>query len=153
RLPRERHLAVLAPAAPGATEDFAAYALGATEVLSTRLMRHQDQPGFQMATFAESYAEQLASAADAHRALGVNLVLAPTLEQRENRLGGCAIRPSTAIGRKSRGSGRSSRARLRLQTQHEQGEQEIQEEEVADETTPGVGDRGGPGHPGIARSA
>ena len=86
RLPAERHLAILPPTTPGATEDFAAYGLGATELLSIRLMRQQDQPGFQMATFNESYQEQLASAADAHRTLGANLVLAPSFEQRENRL-------------------------------------------------------------------
>src|SRR5439155_26867979 len=60
RLPAERHLAILPPTTSGATEDFAAYGLGATELLSIRLMRHQDQPGFQMAAFNESYQERLA---------------------------------------------------------------------------------------------
>ncbi len=86
RLPSQVLLAILPPAVPGATEDFAAYALGATELLATRLMRSQDRPGFQMATFGDSYGEKTASAADARRSLGANLVLVPTLEQRDNRL-------------------------------------------------------------------
>jgi serine/threonine-protein kinase len=86
RLPTERRLAMMPPATPGASEDFAAYALGATELLAVRLTRLQDWPGFQMSTFAESYSEKLTSPADARRALGANLVLVPTLEQRGNRL-------------------------------------------------------------------
>jgi len=85
-LPAERRLAVLPPLTPGATADFAAYALGATELMANRLMRDQDQPGFQMTTFAEGYEAKLAEPADARRWFGSNLVLRPTLEQRENRL-------------------------------------------------------------------
>ena len=88
RLPAERRLAILPPVTPGATDDFGAYALGATELLANRLMRYQNRPDFQMSTFSESYSEQLATAADARKALGANLVLVPTLEQRENRLRG-----------------------------------------------------------------
>jgi len=86
RLPAQRRLAVLLPVTPGASDDFSAYALGTTELLANRLMRHQDHAGFQTSTFAESYDEKLASAADARKAYGANLALRPTLEQRENRL-------------------------------------------------------------------
>jgi serine/threonine-protein kinase len=86
RLPAERRLAVLPPLTPGATADFTAYALGATELLSNRLARSQEQPGFQMLTFAESYDGKFASAADARKAFGANVALRSTLEERENRL-------------------------------------------------------------------
>ena len=59
--------------------------LGATELLASRLIRYQDQPGFQMATFAESYDEKAATAADARKALGANLALISALEQHDNR--------------------------------------------------------------------
>jgi serine/threonine-protein kinase len=85
-LPRDRLLAVLPPATPGASADAQAYALGATEVLATRLMHSQLQPGFQMWSFSESYAEKLASPMDARRALGAGLVLSPSFEPGENRL-------------------------------------------------------------------
>jgi serine/threonine-protein kinase len=86
KLPAEIRLAILPPSAPGASADFAAYALGATELLASRLNRQQDRPGFQIATFADSYSERLTTAADARRSLGANLVLTSTLEQHENRL-------------------------------------------------------------------
>ena len=85
-LPTQRRLAVLPPVTPGASADFAAYAVGSTELLANRLSRLQDWPGFQMSTLAESYSEHIASAADARRALGANLVLAQRIEQREDRL-------------------------------------------------------------------
>jgi tetratricopeptide (TPR) repeat protein len=88
RLPAERRLAVLIPGSPGATDDFAAWALGATDLLATRLARHQDQPGFQTLTFGESWDEHLASAGDARKAYGANLALRTTLEQRGNQLHG-----------------------------------------------------------------
>jgi serine/threonine-protein kinase len=86
RLPPDIRLAVLPPATPGASEDFAAYALGETELLANRLLHHQDHSGFQMATFSESYGEKPTSAADARKALGANVVLRTTIEQRQNRL-------------------------------------------------------------------
>jgi serine/threonine-protein kinase len=86
RLPVEIRLAVLPPSFPGASADFAAYALGATELLTSRLQRQQDRPGFQIATFNESYDAKLVSSADARRSLGSNLVLRSTFEQLENRL-------------------------------------------------------------------
>ena len=85
RLPAERRFAVLPPVTPGASGDFALLALGATELLAGRLIRYQDRPGFQMATFAESYDEKAATAADARKALGANLALIPALEQHDNR--------------------------------------------------------------------
>src|SRR5262245_36749568 len=57
-LPSERQLAVLLPVTPGASADFSAYALGATELLAGRLMKHQDRTGFQMSTFQDSYDEK-----------------------------------------------------------------------------------------------
>jgi serine/threonine-protein kinase len=88
RLPAERRLAVLIPRSPGATDDFAAWALGATDLLAARIARHQDQPGFQALTFGESWDEHLASAGDARKAYGANLALRTTLEQRGNQLHG-----------------------------------------------------------------
>jgi hypothetical protein len=81
-LPADRNLAVLAPVTPGATEEFASFALGAFELLSRRLQEHQDQPGFQLASFREGVEEKLESAKDAHKVLGTNLVLTSSLEQR-----------------------------------------------------------------------
>jgi tetratricopeptide (TPR) repeat protein len=81
-LPAERNLAVLAPLTPGAGEDFAAFALGAIELLAARLQKHQARPGFQLASFDETYDEKVASAYDARRIQGVNLALRSTLEQR-----------------------------------------------------------------------
>ncbi len=80
--PAERNLTVLAPRTPGAGEDFAAFALGAVDLLNTRLQKHQDRAGFQLGSFQESLDEKLASADDAHRAQGANLALRLTLEQR-----------------------------------------------------------------------
>jgi len=86
RLPAERQLAVLLPLTPGASSEFSAYALGATELLAGRLMKHQDRPGFQMSSFQDSFDEKLGSAGDARKSYGANLALRPTVEQRENRL-------------------------------------------------------------------
>jgi len=86
RFPAEIRLAILPPSSPGASADFAAYAIGATELLTMRLQRQQERPGFQIATTTEVYTEKPASAADARRSLGANLVLVPTLEQHDNRL-------------------------------------------------------------------
>jgi hypothetical protein len=46
---------VLAPQTPGATEDFASFALGATDLLASRLQKHQDRAGFQLASFGDAY--------------------------------------------------------------------------------------------------
>jgi tetratricopeptide (TPR) repeat protein/predicted Ser/Thr protein kinase len=81
-LPAERNLAVLAPATPGASEDFSAFALGAIDMLASRLRKHQDRGGFQLASFTESIGEKLASADDARKVQGVNLVLQTSFEQR-----------------------------------------------------------------------
>jgi tetratricopeptide (TPR) repeat protein len=80
-LPRDRNLAVLGPATPGADEDFASFAVGATERLNARLGRHQQTPGFQLASFQEGLDEQVQSAADARKVLGVELALRPTIER------------------------------------------------------------------------
>ena len=81
-LPGNINLVVLAPLTPGATDDFASFALGATELLSGRLQRYQDRSGFQLASLQEALSEKLDSAVDARKVLGVNLALVPTFEQR-----------------------------------------------------------------------
>ncbi len=86
RLPRLRNLAILMPATPDASGDFAAFALGSVELLALRLQRHQDDPGFQMASFEESADEKLARVEDARKLLGANIALVPTLVQTANGL-------------------------------------------------------------------
>ena len=91
-LPADRNLAVLAPVIPGASEadhdlsieerEFAHFALGATDLLSQRLQKHQTEPGFQIASFVEGLGEHVQSAADAHKVLGATLALIPTIEKR-----------------------------------------------------------------------
>jgi hypothetical protein len=81
-LPAERNLAVLAPRVQGGGEDFAALALGATELLKTRLREHQDRAGFQTASFTEGLDEKVATAEDARKIQGANLALLSTLEER-----------------------------------------------------------------------
>jgi serine/threonine-protein kinase len=81
-LPADRNLAVLAPVTTGATEEFASFALGATELLASRLQRHQDRPGFQTAGWVEGFNEQVRSAADARKVLGATLALIPAIESR-----------------------------------------------------------------------
>lgn len=83
-LPKDRNLAVLAPATPQASPDFASSALGLAELLSARLQRHQDRAGFQLASFQEGLEEKVGSAADARKVLGANLAILPTLEQGPN---------------------------------------------------------------------
>jgi len=85
-LPAERNLAVLAPQTPGASEDFSAFALGATELLANRLRKRQDHAGFQLASFSEGLSEKMASAADARKVQGVNLALLTSFEQRTDAL-------------------------------------------------------------------
>jgi len=84
-LPADRNLAVLAPMTPGATDDFANFALGAIELLHGRLQRHQAEPGFQIASFREGVEAHLQTADDAHKVLGTNLVLTTTLAQGTDR--------------------------------------------------------------------
>ena len=81
-LPRDRNLALLLPETPGADADFASFALGATELLSSRLQRHTNTPGFQLASFADGFDENVRTAADARRVLGATLALRTVLEQR-----------------------------------------------------------------------
>ncbi len=84
-LPRNRNVAVLAPVTHGGG-DFGSFALGAIALVAERLRKHTDVPGFQMASFAEGVDEGVASAADARKILGVNLVLIPTLTQEADLL-------------------------------------------------------------------
>ena len=86
QLPRLRNLAILMPATPDASGDFAAFALGSVELLALRLQRHQDDPAFQMASFEESVDEKLGRVEDARKLLGANLALVPTLVQTANGL-------------------------------------------------------------------
>jgi len=85
-IPTDRNLVVLPPTVVGTDEDFSAFALGATQMLSTRLRKQQDRAGFQVATFIEAFDEKLSSAADARKVLGVNLALLTTFEQRPDAL-------------------------------------------------------------------
>ena len=80
--PAERNLAVLAPRTPGAGEEQAAFAMGAIDLLVSRLRKHQDRAGFQLASVEETLDEKVASADDARRIQGANLALRSTLEQR-----------------------------------------------------------------------
>src|SRR5262245_15278025 len=81
-LPEERNLAVVPPASAGADEDFSAFTLGAVDLLWTRLHKHQDRAGFQIAQLQDVLDEKVASADDARKLLGANLALIPTLERR-----------------------------------------------------------------------
>jgi len=85
-LPADRNLAVLASVTPGASEDFAQFALGATDLLSQRLQKHQVEPGFQMASFSEGLGQHVNSPEDAHRIQGATLALVPEFEQRADVL-------------------------------------------------------------------
>ena len=85
-LPRDRNLAIVLPATPGASEDFASFALGLTELLASRLQRHATTPGFQTASFDEIYDEGVHGAADARKELGATIALVPVLEQSPNTL-------------------------------------------------------------------
>jgi tetratricopeptide (TPR) repeat protein len=80
-LPAERNLAVLAPATPGATDDFASFALGATDLLASRLEQNQGRAGFQIASFGEGLDEKVATVDDARKVQGVNLALRTELQQ------------------------------------------------------------------------
>jgi serine/threonine-protein kinase len=81
-LPADRNVAILAPRTPGASEDFAAFALGAVDLLAGRLQKHQARAGFQFAPFAETVDEKVTTAEDARKIQGVNLALLSTIEQR-----------------------------------------------------------------------
>jgi eukaryotic-like serine/threonine-protein kinase len=81
-LPRDRNVAVVAPRTIDPSDDFASFTLGAIELLSARLQKHGDQPGFQMAVFQDGWDEKVHSAEEARRVEGANLALVPTLEQR-----------------------------------------------------------------------
>ena len=78
---KDVHLAVLPPQTPGANEDFAAFALGATELLHARLLKRQGRAGFQIANFTEGFDEKVATAEDARKVQGANLALLSTFEQ------------------------------------------------------------------------
>ncbi|NOT33882.1 MAG: protein kinase [Candidatus Eisenbacteria bacterium] len=88
KLPRDRNLAVLPPATPGASEDFAEFGLGSIARLHARLQRHQDRPGFQLASFQDALDERVDDVVDARRVLGTNLTLASSLEQRTDSFRG-----------------------------------------------------------------
>ena len=85
-LPRDRNLAILLPATPGASDDFASFALGLTELLASRLQRHAITPGFQTVSFDEIYTEGVRSAAEARKELGATIALVPVLEQTSTAL-------------------------------------------------------------------
>ncbi len=80
-LPRDRNLAILPPTTPGASDDFASFALGLTELLASRLQRHAMTPGFQTVSFDDGHKAGVHSAADARKELGATIALVPVLEQ------------------------------------------------------------------------
>ena len=80
-LPLDRNLAILPPTTPGASADFASFALGLTELLASRLQRHSTTPGFQTASFEDGIKESVRTAADARKELGATIALVPVLEQ------------------------------------------------------------------------
>jgi len=80
-LPHDRNLAVLPPETPGASDDFASFALGLTELLASRLQRHSITPGFQTVSFDDGYNETVHSAGDARKVLGATIALVPVFEQ------------------------------------------------------------------------
>ncbi|TMQ50055.1 MAG: tetratricopeptide repeat protein [Candidatus Eisenbacteria bacterium] len=79
-LPRDKNVALLAPARSGDGET-ARFALGALDLVSASLRKHSDEPGFQMASFSEVMGEKLGSASEARKILGANLALVPAIEQ------------------------------------------------------------------------
>ena len=83
-LPADRNLLVLAPVTAGAREEFAAFALGAMDLIGLRLQKHQVEPGFQIAPFVQGLNEHVSTAADARKILGVNLALIAVFEQRSD---------------------------------------------------------------------
>jgi len=85
-LPRDLLVAVLPPATPGASADFAAFALGAIEFVDGRIQRYGDTAGFQTATFSDAFNEKVANAIDARKVLGANVALVSTLEQGPDQL-------------------------------------------------------------------
>ena len=99
-LPADRNLAMLAPLAPGASEDFSAFTLGTMELLATRLRKQENRAGFQLESFSESISEKVASPADARRVQGANLALQCSFEQRADVLGARLVLWETARGRK-----------------------------------------------------
>ncbi|HKQ56867.1 MAG TPA: serine/threonine-protein kinase [Candidatus Eisenbacteria bacterium] len=80
--PERRNLAVLAPVTPGASEEFAAFSVGAMDRLAARLRKHQEEPGVQVASFQTGLDEHVGTAADARKVLGTDLAAIATLEQR-----------------------------------------------------------------------
>jgi serine/threonine-protein kinase len=80
-LPLDRNVAILPPATPGASDDFANFAFGLTELLASRLQRHSTTPGFQTASFDEGYKEGVHTAADARKELGATMAIVPLFEQ------------------------------------------------------------------------
>jgi tetratricopeptide (TPR) repeat protein len=65
---------------PGADADFASFALGAAQFVSSSLEKHADRTDFQLASFADGL-ENVRSAIDARKILGANVALASQFEQ------------------------------------------------------------------------
>jgi tetratricopeptide (TPR) repeat protein len=80
-LPLDRNLAILPPTTPGASDDFASFALGLTELLASRLQRHSITPGFQTVSFEDGHKAGVHSPADARKELGATMALVPMFEQ------------------------------------------------------------------------
>jgi len=97
-LPDDRNLVVLPPTAAGMSDEFAPFALGAIDLLTQRLQKHQMQSGFQIGTFVDAMDEHVHTAVDARKALGANLALVPTLEQRPDVFRGRLVLWDTGRG-------------------------------------------------------
>ena len=108
-LPLDRNVAILPPTTPGASDDFASFALGLTELLASRLQRHSITPGFQTVSFDEGYKEGVHSAADARKELGATIALQSVLEQSPH-----AVARATRARRHGAEGERSPPGRLRL---------------------------------------
>jgi len=85
-LPANVNVAVIAPATPGAESDFASFALGSVYLLSARLQRLTDHPGFQIASLSNGLTEKVRSPTDARKLLGANVALVSTLERSPDEL-------------------------------------------------------------------
>ena len=79
-LPEALNVAVLAPVTSG-EGDFTPFAVGAFDLLSTRLRRRTAAPSFQTASFSDGVEHKIRSAGEARKILGINLALVPTVEQ------------------------------------------------------------------------
>ncbi|HEY6274635.1 MAG TPA: tetratricopeptide repeat protein, partial [Terriglobales bacterium] len=80
-VPEEKQVAVLPFTVAGADAGTTAFANGISEVLSAKLTQLTERPQFQVVPVSEVRARQVATAADARKEFGVNLVIEGTWQQ------------------------------------------------------------------------